>query len=64
MDTRAWGSDAWLFGQNISVCTDMDAGDTAYVYWNYSGGTSTTDINATSFFSGYFTGITYSPDTN
>ena len=59
MDTRAWDTGAWLFGQNINVVTDMEAGDTAFVYYNYSGGTSTTDISSVAFFSGYFTGITY-----
>jgi len=58
IDTRVWDTSAWLFGQNICTVTDMDAGDTAYVYINYAG-SSGTDINHNSFFSGYFTGITY-----
>jgi len=58
-DTRVWSGSCWLFGQNIGVLTEMEAGDIAFVYHNYSGGTSTTDYSSASFFSGYFTGITY-----
>ena len=58
IDTRVWDTSAWLYGQNICTVTDMDAGDTAYVYINYAGSVGT-DINHNSFFSGYFTGIIY-----
>ena len=43
--------DYWMF--NINLLADMDASDTAYLYFYQNGGSATTDITADSFFSGY-----------
>ena len=46
--------DFWTFGQ--SVLADMDAGDTAYITINQSGGSAATDIHNESYFSGFLVG--------
>jgi hypothetical protein len=49
-------SDLSYLTQNISTLADMDAGDTAYVFYQQSGGAAQTDIDAdarASFFQGY-----------
>ena len=49
------GDDTWDYiTANISVLTEMDASDTAYVYYYQSGGTFNNDIGAgVGHFSGY-----------
>ena len=41
----------WMF--NINILADMDASDTAYLYFYQEAGSATTDITGDSFFSGY-----------
>jgi cytoskeletal protein CcmA (bactofilin family) len=51
-----YASDPAYLTQNISTLADMDAGDTAYVYYQQSGGTAQTDVQDDtrgSFFQGY-----------
>ena len=52
------GDQTWDYvTANISVLTDMDADDTAYVYYYQSGGTFNNDIAAdTGHFAGYLVG--------
>jgi hypothetical protein len=59
IDTRGFDQTLVYFYQNIGVACEMDAGDIAYVYHNFNLGSATTDIIDASFFTGYFTGITY-----
>ena len=54
IDPRAFDADAvyWNFSQ--TVLADMDAGDTAYIYFGKSGGAAQSDLHgADSFFSGF-----------
>jgi hypothetical protein len=51
-----YASDPAYLTQNISTLADMDAGDTAYVFYQQSGGAAQTDIaddTRASFFQGY-----------
>jgi cytoskeletal protein CcmA (bactofilin family) len=51
-----YASDPTYLTQNISTLADMDEGDTAYVFYQQSGGASQTDIQddaRASFFQGY-----------
>jgi hypothetical protein len=51
-----YASDPAYLTQNISTLADMDAGDTAYVYYQQNGGTAQTDVQDDtrgSFFQGY-----------
>jgi hypothetical protein len=51
-----YASDPAYLTQNISTLADMDAGDTAYVFYRQSGGAAQTDIQddaRASFFQGY-----------
>jgi hypothetical protein len=51
-----YASDPAYLTQNISTLADMDAGDTAYIFYQQSGGAAQTDVDAdtrASFFQGY-----------
>ena len=50
---ESWGGDPTYFGMNMSVLADMDANDTAYVFFQKGGGANQVDITANS---AYFTG--------
>lgn len=51
--SNSLSSDSGYFPFQISQLVDMDASDTAYVRVYQSGGSSQTDVNSNSFFSGY-----------
>jgi hypothetical protein len=57
-DPRVWAQDSSYWDLTISMLTDMDASDTAWVTFFQSGGTAQTDIIASgrSRFSGYLVG--------
>jgi hypothetical protein len=52
-DLGPLGSDPnyWMF--NINILADMDASDTAYLYFYQEAGSQTADVTGDSFFSGY-----------
>ncbi len=53
IDLRNLSGDPAYWHFQVSILTDMDANDTAYVEFNQSQGTTQADIKVTSFFSGY-----------
>ena len=53
IDLRNLSGDPAYWHFQVSILTDMDANDTAYVQFNQSQGTTQADIQVTSFFSGY-----------
>ena len=53
IDLRNLSGDPAYWHFQVSILTDMDANDTAYVQFNQSQGTTQADIKVTSFFSGY-----------
>tara|TARA_R110002020_G_scaffold229388_3_gene440141 strand:- start:222 stop:1316 length:1095 start_codon:yes stop_codon:yes gene_type:complete len=53
IDPEGWDQDVEQWTQNICVAADMDAGDEAKVYIKQLAGTTQTDINGVSTFSGF-----------
>ena len=51
--TKMFSADANYTTLQVTVLTDMDAGDNAYIFIHQSGGTSQSDVQGQSHFSGF-----------
>ena len=49
-------SDMAYYGMNATVIADMDANDTAYVFFKQTGGSATANMDGNSYFMGYLLG--------